>query len=78
MSDRLGLTPKQAVSTLSDSAKYYAHMVVKGVKNSFEDILNLLDGFDDQMSQLVNYAEKDPEKHTEFLLDLIKPTLISR
>ena len=35
-------------------------MVVKGIKNSFEEILNLLDAFDEQMSQLVHFAEKDP------------------
>ena len=38
----LSLTPKQALSTLSDNAKYYAHMVVKGIKGSFDEVINLL------------------------------------
>ena len=43
LSDKLSLSPKQAVSALSDHGKFYAHMVVKGVKNSFEDVLSLLE-----------------------------------
>lgn len=35
ISDNLSLTPKQTLSTLNENAKYYAHMVVKGIKNSF-------------------------------------------
>jgi hypothetical protein len=31
----MGLNSKQAVATLGESAKYLAHMIVKGVKNSF-------------------------------------------
>lgn len=35
ISDTLNLTPKQTLSTLNEQAKYFAHMVVKGIKNSF-------------------------------------------
>lgn len=45
ISQQLNLTPKQALSTLSENAKYFAHMVVKGIKNSFEDIMSMLDIF---------------------------------
>jgi hypothetical protein len=30
------------------------------------------------MPQIIFLAEKNPEKNTEFFLDLLKPTLISR
>jgi hypothetical protein len=36
ISKNLGLNAKQAVATLSESAKYLAHMMVKGIKSSFE------------------------------------------
>ena len=36
ISQKLHLTPKQTLSTLSENAKYYAHMIVKGLKNGFE------------------------------------------
>jgi hypothetical protein len=45
ISTNLNLTPKQAVSTLNEQAKYYAHMVVKGIKNSFSEILDMLETF---------------------------------
>lgn len=78
ISENLNLTPKQTLSTLSENAKYYAHMVVKGIKNSFEEILNMLAFFIKEISKLMFQCEKSPEKNTQFFLDLIKPTLISR
>lgn len=38
----------------------------------------MLDLFTREMSKLMYLCEKSPEKNTEFFLDLIKPTLISR
>jgi hypothetical protein len=45
ISHHLNLTPKQAVSTLSENAKYFAHMVVKGLKNSFVEIIEMFQTF---------------------------------
>jgi len=42
ISHHLNLTPKQALSTLSENAKYFAHMIVKGIKNSYQEILAML------------------------------------
>lgn len=78
ISTSLNLTPKQAVSTLNEQAKYYAHMVVKGIKNSFSEILDMLETLIKELPKLMFLCEKNPETNTEFLLDLIKPTLISR
>ena len=74
----LSLTPKQALSTLSDNAKYYAHMVVKGIKGSFEEILNLLALMKEKLSRLMYLAEANPENNYQFFLDVLKPTFISR
>ena len=38
LTKNLGLTSKQAVATLSESAKYLAHMFVKGIKGSFDEV----------------------------------------
>jgi hypothetical protein len=42
ISHHLNLTPKQALPTLSENAKYFAHMIVKGIKNSYQEILAML------------------------------------
>ena len=76
--ENFSLTPKQTVSTLAENAKYYAHMIVKGIKNSYAEVLSLIDAMINAMPQLMFLCEKSPEKNTEFFLDLIKPTLISR
>lgn len=53
-------------------------MIVKGIKNSYAEVLSLIDAMINAMPQLMFLCEKSPEKNTEFFLDLIKPTLISR
>ena len=76
--ESLSLTAKQALSTLSENAKYYAHMVVKGVKGSFDEILSLLELMRTEIAKLMYLAETEPERNYQFMLDLIRPTLISR
>ena len=63
ISQSLSLTPKQTLSTLNDNAKYYAHMIVKGIKNSFAEIISMLDTFMAQIGKLLFLAEKSPEKN---------------
>lgn len=55
----MGLTAKQAVATLAESAKYLAHMIVKGVKNSFDEIVGFVDETRSIMDKVMYLAEKD-------------------
>ena len=55
----MGLNSKQAVATLGESAKYLAHMIVKGVKNSFEEIVTFIDETRSFMDKIMYLAEKD-------------------
>lgn len=59
----MGLTSKQAVATLGESAKYLAHMLVKGIKGSFDEISSFLFEMADRMPQIMYLVEKDPEKN---------------
>ena len=53
ITQNLGLTNKQAVATLSESAKYLAHMFVKGIKGSFDEIETFLVEVTSRMSQIM-------------------------
>lgn len=53
-------------------------MIVKGVKNSFEEIVKFVEETRSLMDKIMYLAEKDAEKNLEFLLQIFKPTLISR
>ena len=60
LTKNLGLTSKQAVATLSESAKYLAHMFVKGIKGSFDEVENFLLEVTKRMPQIMFLTEKDP------------------
>ena len=63
---------------MGESAKYLAHMIVKGIKGSYDEITEMLDFLIQQIPHIVYLSEQDPEKNYEFFLQIIKPTLISR
>ena len=42
ISKTCGLTVKQAFSTLGENLKYFSHMIVKGIKNSYDEIVAFL------------------------------------
>jgi hypothetical protein len=68
ISKTCGLTVKQAFSTLGDNLKYFSHMIVKGIKNSFDEIVAFFKTMIETMPHLLYLAEKDPAKNTSFLL----------
>lgn len=78
ISKTMGLTPKQAVATLTESAKYLSHMIVKGIKGSFDEIKQFIEQCIKRIEKIMYLVEKDPEKNLEFLLQIFKPMLISR
>jgi hypothetical protein len=49
----LGLTTKQSVSALAESSKYLAHMIVKGIKNSYDEVLSFLSNAKKRMDKIV-------------------------
>lgn len=59
----MGLAPKQAVATLAESSKYLSHMIVKGIKGSFDEIIDFLRDSNSKMTKIAYLVEKDPSKN---------------
>jgi hypothetical protein len=78
ISKTCGLTSKQALSTLEENLKYLSHMIVKGIKNSYEEIEYFFHTLIENMPHLIFLCEKDPSTNTAFILEVAKPSLISR
>ena len=53
-------------------------MIVKGIKGSYDEIMDFLNFLLQEIPHIVYLSEKDPEKNYEFFLQILKPTLISR
>ena len=53
-------------------------MIVKGIKGSFDEIISFIQESIKKMDKIVYISEKDAEKNMQFLLQVFKPTLISR
>ena len=49
----LKLTRKQSIALLSDNNKYLAHLLVKGVKNSYEPIYALFTDLSNNIGYIV-------------------------
>lgn len=70
------LSPKEALSLLSNDCKYLAHILAKGLKGDFRPIDNLILEFSKNVQKIVGFA-KNKENET-FFLKAIKPALISK
>jgi hypothetical protein len=53
-------------------------MIVKGIKNSYSEIEAFFKAMAENMPHLLYLAEKDPARNTSFLMEIVKPSLISR
>lgn len=45
IAQNLELPPKQVLALLGDGCNYFAHLLVKGVKGSYEQLLKCLERF---------------------------------
>lgn len=62
-----------------DDNKYLAHLLVKGLKNEFDPILNMLEDITSHMSFIIDTLFcLDEQQSLTFLLNAIKPCLISK
>ncbi len=73
----INLNRKQAVALLSDNNKYLAHVLVKGVKNEFVEIEQLMERW---FKRLDFILQKMIEQNDMcfFFLQVVKPTLLSK
>lgn len=76
LSRHLGLEPRQVLSLLADDCLYFGHLVVKGKRNSFVEVLNIFNELLSKVKQ-VSALCHDP-KELQFLLHMLKPCLLSR
>lgn len=70
------LSPKEALSLLSNDCKYLAHILAKGLKGDFRPIDGLILEFNKNLQKIVAFAKnKDNEL---FFMKAVKPSLISK
>jgi hypothetical protein len=74
----LSLPPKQVLALLGDGCNYFAHLLVKGVKGSYVELLDCLNKFDLLSEKFVHLIQQNIEKNFEFTLQMLKPGLLSK
>jgi len=74
----LELPPKQVLGLLGDGCNYFAHLLVKGVKGSYEQLTKCLQQFASLTEKFVELLKVDPDRNLEFTLQLLKPGLLSK
>lgn len=74
----LELPPKQVLALLGDGCNYFAHLLVKGVKGSYGQLLTCLNKFRELSEKFVELLRADSERNLEFMLQLLKPGLLSK
>lgn len=73
------LSVQHALNLFLDNNKYLAHLLVKGVKGSYEPVLALLNDCKQQMEFIVDTLLCVDEKESlNLLLGALKPCLISK
>ena len=73
------LSRQHSLNLFLDNNKYLAHLLVKGVKNSYDPIFALLtDIYDNLGFIVVTLFCTDEKESVPFFLNAIKPALISK
>jgi hypothetical protein len=73
------LSVQHALNLFLDGNKYLAHLLVKGVKGTYEPVLNLLADCTKELAFLVDSLLCIDEKESvELFLGALKPCLISK
>jgi hypothetical protein len=73
----ISLNRKQAIALLSDNNKYLAHIFVKGVKNEFAEIEQLMERWFRRIDFIVQKMI-DQNDMCFFFLQVVKPALLSK
>lgn len=73
----INLNRKQAIALLSDNNKYLAHIFVKGVKNEFTEIEQLMEKWFKRIDFIVQKMVEQNDM-CFFFLQVVKPTLLSK
>lgn len=76
LSRHLALEPRQVLSLLADDCLYFGHLAVKGKRNSFVELVEALTELRNRLPQVAGLCCETIE--LEFLLQLLKPCLLSR
>lgn len=71
-----GLSPKEALSLLSNDSKYLAHILAKGLKGDFRPIDAFIAELQKNLPKIVAFCRN--KENESFLFRSIKPALISK
>lgn len=71
-----GLSPKEALSLLSNDSKYLAHILAKGLKGDFKPIDAFIGELNKNLPKIMNFCRN--KENESFLFRSIKPALISK
>ncbi|KAM3144420.1 hypothetical protein pb186bvf_003584 [Paramecium bursaria] len=77
LSKHLSLKQSQAAQLLQNGNKYLAHLVVKGVKGEFEQIINWLSEIYANLDKVYQFFEQD-NINVHLFLSCLKPGLLSK
>jgi hypothetical protein len=73
------LSAQHALNLFLDNNKYLAHLLVKGVKGSFEPVLRILQDCREQVGFVVDSLLcVDEQESLDLFLGALKPCLISK
>lgn len=79
LAKNLKLSPQHALNLFLENNKYLAHLLVKGVKNSYLPILEFLHDVHSHAEHIVlNLFAKEEKDSVDFLFNVLKPGLISK
>jgi hypothetical protein len=79
ISKNFKLSPQHTLNLFLDNNKFLAHLVVKGVKNSFDPIHAMLTDVTNNIDMIVaSLFCTDEKESVKFFLDVLKPALISK
>jgi hypothetical protein len=79
ISNNFKLSVQHTLNLFLDDNKYLAHLLVKGVKNEFDPIFNLLDDIASHLGFIIDTLFcLDEQQSLTFLLNALKPCLISK
>jgi hypothetical protein len=73
----IGISRQQALTLLEDNNKYLAHVLVKGVRGSFQEIEQLMERWFRKVDFIVQKMGQQNDM-CFFFLQVLKPTLLSK